>query len=85
MPIVSTPIGAEGIDVRGEENILLAGDASAFAQATVRLLTDAALNRRLRSSGRAWVEKKYAWSTVYQQVDEVYGRLLGASAEGDRK
>lgn len=76
LPVVSTPIGAEGIQLRAGENILIAGDACSFAEATVRVLTDAELNRRLRANGRAWVEDHYAWPVVYRQVDEVYARLL---------
>ncbi|NLF14876.1 MAG: glycosyltransferase [Anaerolineaceae bacterium] len=78
LPIVSTPLGAEGIQVRDGENILLAGDAPDFARATLRLLTDADLNRRLRANGRAWVEEHYAWQRVYQRVDRVYSGLLQA-------
>jgi glycosyltransferase involved in cell wall biosynthesis len=79
LPIVSTPIGAEGIQSCPGENILIAGDAAAFAAATVRLLTDSELNRRLRANGRRWVETAYAWQTVYPAVDEVYARLQGSS------
>jgi len=79
LPMVSTPIGAEGISCRDGEHLLLAEDAQAFAEATVRLLTDPELNGRLRANGRVWVETHYAWQTVYQQVDEVYDRLLGAT------
>jgi glycosyltransferase involved in cell wall biosynthesis len=75
LPIVATPIGAEGIAVRDGENILIAGDAAAFAAAVLRLLTDPQLNARLRGAGRAWVEEKYAWQVAYRQVDEVYSRL----------
>jgi glycosyltransferase involved in cell wall biosynthesis len=81
LPIVATPIGAEGIEVCDGENILIAGDAAAggaiaFAAATLRLLTDAPLNARLRTAGRAWVEEKYAWQVAYRKVDEVYSHLL---------
>lgn len=76
LPIVSTPIGAEGIALREGENILLAADADAFADATVRCLTDSALNARLRTAGRAWVEAQYSWQVVYHRVDEVYQHLL---------
>ncbi|MCS6843392.1 MAG: glycosyltransferase family 4 protein, partial [Caldilineales bacterium] len=76
LPIVSTPIGAEGIEVRDGENLLIAADAPAFADAVVRVLTDAALNRRLRTEGRRWVEARYDWRVVYPQVDAVYRRLL---------
>ena len=76
LPVVSTPIGAEGIEVREDENILLAEDAPAFAAATLRLLTDRDLNDRLRANGRDWVEAHYSWQSVYAQVDAVYERLL---------
>jgi glycosyltransferase involved in cell wall biosynthesis len=78
LPVVSTPIGAEGIEVRDGDNILVAGNATAFAEATVRVLRDGDLNRRLRVRGRAWVEARYAWQTVYDAVDQVYAGL-GAS------
>jgi glycosyltransferase involved in cell wall biosynthesis len=80
LPVVTTPIGAEGIAVRDGENLLIAGDARAFAAATVRLLSDGELNRRLRTAGRAWVEATYAWHKVYHRVDEVYAGLLQVSA-----
>ena len=38
--VLPYPFGAEGIDLRDGENILLAADPASFAQATVRLLTD---------------------------------------------
>lgn len=76
LPVVSTPIGAEGIEVREGENILLAEDAPAFAEATLQLLADRDLNDRLRANGRDWVEAHYSWQSVYAQVDAVYERLL---------
>jgi len=76
LPIVATPIGAEGIDLRAGENILIAGDPSSFAEATTRLLTDPALNRQMRVAGRRWVEQTYAWQVVYRRVDAVYAGLL---------
>jgi len=85
LPIVSTPIGAEGIMVQDEDNILLAADAPAFAEAVLRLLTDAELNQRLRTQGRTWVETHYSWQSVYERVDRVYAELLeseGVNVEG---
>ncbi len=69
LPIISTPIGAEGIELVEGETILLAGDAPAFAAATLRLLADPELNQRLRLAGRRWVEQTYAWQVVYRRVD----------------
>ncbi len=79
LPIVATPIGAEGIETRDGENILIAGDAASFADAALRLLDDPALNQRLRLHGRAWVEAKYAWQNAYHVVGDLYDRLLGGN------
>ncbi len=84
LPIVSTPIGAEGILVRDGDNMLLARGARDFAAATLRLLTDTDLNQKLRANGRAWVEQHYSWESVYGQVDRVYEGLLrpGGAVDG---
>jgi glycosyltransferase involved in cell wall biosynthesis len=76
LPIVATPIGAEGIDLVDGENIMLAEAPEAFAGAVRRVLTDDVLNQRLRTQGRQWVEDHYDWRQVYKKVDQVYGALM---------
>jgi glycosyltransferase involved in cell wall biosynthesis len=72
LPVVSTTIGAEGLRYQDGENILIADDAEAFAQALRRVLQDEDLNRRLRENGRHWVEEQYDWQRVYPAWDGVY-------------
>jgi len=76
LPIVSTTIGAEGIDVQDGKNILLGDTPEAFAEAVIRLLENPALGERLRANGRQWVETHYNWRTVYAQWDAVYDKVL---------
>jgi glycosyltransferase involved in cell wall biosynthesis len=78
LPVVSTTIGCEGIDVRDGENILVADSPAAFAEAVVQVLGSAELQARLRANGRRWVEERYDWRRVYGAWDGVYGRLLQA-------
>jgi glycosyltransferase involved in cell wall biosynthesis len=78
VPVVSTRVGAEGVEVCEGENILLADQAPELAAATVRVLTDPALNASLRSAGRAWVEERYSYRSVYPRVDAVYEHLVNA-------
>jgi polysaccharide biosynthesis protein PslH len=47
VPVVSTSLGAEGLDVEDGVHLLLADDAEQFAASTVRLLRDAQLRVRL--------------------------------------
>ena len=72
LPIVSTTVGAEGIDVAPGENILLADDPSAFADALVRMLREGTLSCRIASNGRATVEARYDWRKVYEAWSQVY-------------
>lgn len=72
LPVVSTTIGAEGIQLVDGENILLADDPQAFADAVVAVLTDRDLAQKLGGNGRCWVENQYNWRNVYPQLDEIY-------------
>ena len=76
LPIVSTSIGAEGIEMRDGENILIADDPESFSAAVLRAATDPELNQHLRVNGRRWVEEKYDWKIIYAAWDEVYARAL---------
>jgi polysaccharide biosynthesis protein PslH len=74
LPMVSTSVGAEGIKIAPDENILIADEPDAFAAATVALLADPQLNHRISTAGRRWIEQNYDWHTVYAAWDKVYGR-----------
>ena len=73
IPMVSTTLGCEGIGVKDGDNILVADDPQAFADATVRLLTDAALNERVTSSGRTTAQSIYDYRAACKPLDALYG------------
>ena len=78
LPVVSTTIGAEGIDTHHENNILLVDDAQAFAQAVIRVLHD----DNLAQNGHKMAIEKYNWRTIYPAWDEAYFRAIsGGEAE----
>lgn len=82
LPIVSTRIGAEGIDVIDGENMLLADTPPAFAAAVIRLLADPALNATIAAGGRRWAVERYNWRTVYRGWDRIYaGRVTVVSGK----
>jgi glycosyltransferase involved in cell wall biosynthesis len=72
LPVISTTIGAEGIEYRDGENILIADSPQEFARAVSCVLLDAAFAGQLGRNGRRWVEEKYEWRKVYQAWDQVY-------------
>ncbi len=73
-PVVSTPMGAEGITgLKDGEHLLLGATPAAFAAATLRLITDRALGRRLGAAGRAHVVAQYDWQAIIPRLEGVYG------------
>lgn len=72
LPVVSTSVGAEGIDVCDGENILLGDTETRLAECLVRVLRDGIVAKRLADGGRATVERTYDWRTVYKAWDRVY-------------
>ena len=77
-PLVSTSVGCEGIHVRSEEHLLIADDPPAFADAVVRVLSDAALADTLSRQGRALVVREYGWASIAANLEAFYGQVLAA-------
>jgi glycosyltransferase involved in cell wall biosynthesis len=77
--VISTRLGAEGIDVEHEKNILLADDPESFAKAVSRVLGDPELRQRLGREGRKLMEERYSWRTITGDLVEFY-RELGAGS-----
>jgi glycosyltransferase involved in cell wall biosynthesis len=63
-PVVATSKGAEGLDVRSGENILIADSPDEYAQAVVKLITDLGLRRKISSAAFRLVRDRYDWSVV---------------------
>jgi sugar transferase (PEP-CTERM/EpsH1 system associated) len=74
--IVSTTIGAEGLPVEHEGNIILADEPREFAKQTVRLLRDQRLREKLGCAARELVEQNYSWASVARHFDGVLQRVL---------
>lgn len=62
VPVVSTPIGAEGIMGIDDRHLRLAGSHAAFAEACIELLTDTGKARLLSRQARDFVETGYSRS-----------------------
>jgi len=74
--IVSTTLGAEGIDVQDGEHLVLADDAKAFADRIVDLLNRPEKRRRLGEAARKRAEEKYSWAMLGDRLAGVYARAI---------
>ncbi|MDQ6694573.1 MAG: glycosyltransferase [Chloroflexota bacterium] len=70
--IVSTHMGAEGIDVQDGREMLLARSPEEFARSALTLLSDGATGRRLGASARELIKQRYSWENLLPVLDELY-------------
>lgn len=69
--VVSTSIGAEGLDVRDGENIYLADAPREFADRILVLLENAAERERVASAAWSLVDSKYSWEVVARGMERL--------------
>lgn len=74
-PVVTTSVGAEGIDITENENIMIADDPHQFAEKTVYLLENPDFAKKMGQKGRKLIEEKYDWNIIEKQMNEVYEGL----------
>lgn len=76
MPMVTTSIGREGIDVQHGRELLIADEPEAFAAAVIELLEDPEKGVALGAAARGLAETRYDARTVCRAVDEVYATAV---------
>lgn len=70
MPSVSTSVGAEGLDVRDKDNVLLADTCDSFAEAIIKL-QDNDLRAVLSNNARETYENNYSSDAIAQKLNRV--------------
>ena len=71
VPVVSTGVGAEGLDVRDGENIALADSSGAFAERCMALLGDAEARRKQAQAAWEMVSACYSWEVVARKFEQL--------------
>jgi glycosyltransferase involved in cell wall biosynthesis len=79
--VVSTSVGAEGLDVHHGRDIILADNPGSFAQAVLKLLGDAALRSRYEREAAA-VAARYDWPSIGMRFAEVLEQASRPGLDG---
>lgn len=75
-PIVSTTLGAEGIEAVPGRDLLIEDQPAAFAEAVNRLLAEPGLAARIGESARKLALERYSWSEAARALEDFYRRIL---------
>ena len=77
--VVSTTIGAEGLDIHHGRDIMLADDPKSFAQAVIMLLRDRDLRRRYEKAA-AETAARYDWPAIGERFSEILESVQASTA-----
>jgi sugar transferase (PEP-CTERM/EpsH1 system associated) len=80
LPVVATSVAGAGLRHTHGENLLIADSAGEFANCTLRLLKDPALQTSMGAAGRRTAEEFYGWDALAAQLDIIYRKFLTPGA-----
>lgn len=69
VPVVSTPLGAEGLEAEPGRHLLVAEAPEDFAHAVLRGREDRELRSRLIGSGRTLLAERYTWPAAWGALE----------------
>jgi glycosyltransferase involved in cell wall biosynthesis len=75
-PVVTTPTGIQGIDVRHGEEVMIARSQEEFTRHVITLLREPALAERLARNARLVVERNHSWEAIDTAFDGVLESLF---------
>ena len=75
VPVVSTTLGAEGLDVKDGVQLLIGDAPEEISSALVRLLQDPVRARTLTDSAKTMVCAQYDWPLIGEQLYEIHRKL----------
>jgi polysaccharide biosynthesis protein PslH len=76
IPVVSTSIGIQGLDLKPGSDILVADEPEQFANHIVRLLKDPGLRGEMGSAARDKIRSKFEWTEIGRALESYYEQIV---------
>ena len=77
LPVVSTSVGCEGLEVEHERHLLVADEPHDIAQAVARTEGDESVREELATRARGLAHESYSWTQIGRRMVERYAVALG--------
>lgn len=68
-PVVTSPMGLEGLECKPGKDVLVADSPSEFADAVTTLFHNPGLRQMISRNARIFVEREYVWDKVLKKLD----------------
>ena len=76
IPVVTTPLGIEGIKARPEKDVLIGSEAPEIAAKMSRILHDEIMYGEISKNARILIEREYSWEKIVKELENVYNSLV---------
>jgi glycosyltransferase involved in cell wall biosynthesis len=70
--VVTTSIGAQGINAVSGEDLIITDNQKEFAAWVVRLLKDEQLRKKMGDNARIVIESQYSWGKIAGRLDQIF-------------
>ncbi len=81
LPVVTTHIGAEGMELVNGENAIIADDVEAFAAAVVKLYTDEPLWQKISARALDHIASRFSMKVVARHIERIFSTRRHEEAE----
>jgi glycosyltransferase involved in cell wall biosynthesis len=81
LPVVSTSVGVEGLNVENGVNVLIEDDLDEFHAKVIELLRDENLRASLGRSGRDLIVREYDWRAIGKRLSATYKWLTRTATD----
>ena len=80
LPVVTTSIGIEGIDVKDGQELLIRDKYSDIADGAIELINNPKLYKEIAENAKRLVKEKYSWEPIAEKLSDIY-KLLGKGSD----
>jgi glycosyltransferase involved in cell wall biosynthesis len=70
IPVISTSLGCEGLEVEDGKHIVIRDEPEAFAQSVLQVISDPLRAECLRTNGRKFTEDRYDWEKIFGRMED---------------
>ncbi len=71
-PVVTTPIGIEGIKARNGQEVLIGDSNQELVDLTLTILKKASLRKKIIENAQKFVRKEYDWLKITNRLEDIY-------------
>jgi polysaccharide biosynthesis protein PslH len=79
VPVITTRLGAEGLEVNDRDHILFAETPEDFLRSIIEIVKNKELNQNLASAAQSFVNQRYDWTVIGKNLFHSYNLLTNES------